>query len=175
MSSTFSSSSREQLGVGVGARDERVQLVDRDASSPTLAAAIATICWASTSSGLRGTTVGSISPSRMRRATTAHSSRSARNFGKIRPSAGLADAVARAADALQAARDRLRRLDLHHEVDGAHVDAELERARSRPGTAARPALSSSSTVVRSSRASEPWWARAISAGASSPVARPRAR
>ncbi len=30
------------------------------------------------------------------------------------------------ADALQAARDRLRALDLDHEVDGAHVDAELE-------------------------------------------------
>ena len=32
-----------------------------------------------------------------------------------------------AADALQPARDRLRRLDLDHEVDRAHVDAELER------------------------------------------------
>jgi hypothetical protein len=30
---------------------------------------------------------------------------------------------------LQAARDRLRRLDLDDEVDGAHVDAELERRR----------------------------------------------
>ena len=37
--------------------------------------------------------------------------------------------MARAADALQAARDRLRRLDLHDEVDRAHVDAELERRR----------------------------------------------
>ena len=48
-------------------------------------AAIATICWARTSSGLRGTTVGSIRPSRMSLATTADSSRSARNFGKMRP------------------------------------------------------------------------------------------
>ena len=39
---------------------------------------------------------------------------------------GVADVVAGAADALQAAGDRLRRLDLQHEVDGAHVDAELE-------------------------------------------------
>ena len=39
----------------------------------------------------------------------------------------LADAVTGAADALQAARHRLRRLDLDDEVDGAHVDAELER------------------------------------------------
>ena len=35
--------------------------------------------------------------------------------------------VAGAADALQAAGDRRRRLDLHDEIDGAHVDAELER------------------------------------------------
>ena len=34
--------------------------------------------------------------------------------------------MAGAADALQAAGDRLRALDLDHEVDGAHVDAELE-------------------------------------------------
>ena len=106
--------------------NKRVQLVDRTPSSPALAA-IATICWASTSSGLRGTTVVSIRPSRMRWATTAHSSRSARNLGKMRPVRHLADAVAGAADALQPARDRLRRLDLEHEVDGAHVDAELER------------------------------------------------
>ena len=37
-----------------------------------------------------------------------------------------AELVAGAADPLQAARDRLRALDLDHEVDGAHVDAELE-------------------------------------------------
>ncbi len=42
---------------------------------------------------------------------------------------GLADAVPGAADPLKAACDRLRRLDLKHEVDGAHVDAELERRR----------------------------------------------
>ena len=39
---------------------------------------------------------------------------------------GFADAVARPPDALQAGRDRGRRLDLDDEVDGAHVDAELE-------------------------------------------------
>ena len=37
------------------------------------------------------------------------------------------DLVAGAADALQAARDRRRRLDLDDEIDRAHVDAELER------------------------------------------------
>ena len=39
----------------------------------------------------------------------------------------LAEPVAGAADPLQPAGNRLRRLDLDHEVDGAHVDAELER------------------------------------------------
>ena len=38
-----------------------------------------------------------------------------------------AELVARAPDPLQPARDRLRRLDLDHEVDRAHVDAQLER------------------------------------------------
>ncbi len=42
---------------------------------------------------------------------------------------GVADGVAGAADALQAARDRLGGLDLQHEVDGAHVDAQLQRRR----------------------------------------------
>ena len=37
--------------------------------------------------------------------------------------------VAGPADALQPARDRLRRLDLDHQVDRAHVDPELERGR----------------------------------------------
>ena len=45
-----------------------------------------------------------------------------------RAPARLADLVAGAADALQAAADRAGRLDLDHEVDGAHVDAELEAA-----------------------------------------------
>ena len=39
----------------------------------------------------------------------------------------VAEVVAGPADALQPARDRLRALDLDHEVDRAHVDAELER------------------------------------------------
>ena len=43
------------------------------------------------------------------------------------PFAGLVHAVAGAADALQPAGHRRRRLDLHHQVDGAHVDAQLER------------------------------------------------
>ena len=41
--------------------------------------------------------------------------------------AGRADGVPGPADALHAARDRRRRLDLHDQIDRAHVDAELER------------------------------------------------
>src|SRR5262249_46763185 len=51
--------------------------------------------------------------------------------------ARTADVVARAADPLQPARDRARRLELDDEVDRAHVDAELERARR--GDRAQPA------------------------------------
>src|SRR5207248_4778737 len=51
---------------------------------------------------------------------------------ELRKDAALRDRaqlVARAPDALQPAGDRLRRLDLYDEVDGAHVDAELEARR----------------------------------------------
>ena len=41
---------------------------------------------------------------------------------------GCADLVACASDALHAGGHRRRRLNLNDEVDGAHVDAELERA-----------------------------------------------
>ena len=51
---------------------------------------------------------------------------------------GRAELVAGAADALQAARDRLGALDLDHEVDRAHVDPELEAAASRRGTECAP-------------------------------------
>ena len=71
--------------------------------------------------------VSSIAPSRIRFATTAHSTRSARNLGKIRPTETALEGVAGATDPLQPAGDRLRRLDLDHQVDRAHVDAQLQR------------------------------------------------
>ena len=52
----------------------------------------------------------------------------AAELGEDAPDADLVDAVAGAPDALQPAGDGLGRLDLQDEVDGAHVDAELERA-----------------------------------------------
>ena len=51
---------------------------------------------------------------------------------ELREDASLRDRVqlvARTADALEPARHRLRALDLDDQVDGAHVDAELERGR----------------------------------------------
>ncbi len=84
MSSTFSSCARESSAY-VYVRASSADSTSTDSTSSSADAAIATICCASTSSGLRGTTVVSIFPSRMRCATTAHSNRSARNLGKIRP------------------------------------------------------------------------------------------
>ncbi len=52
----------------------------------------------------------------------------AAELGEEAPAADLADAVTGASDALQPAGDGLGRLDLQDEVDGAHVDAELQRA-----------------------------------------------
>ena len=65
----------------------------------------------------------------MRSTTTAASTRSARCFGKSLPRLGHADLVAGAPDALEAGAHRAGRLDLHDEVDGAHVDPELEARR----------------------------------------------
>ena len=51
---------------------------------------------------------------------------------ELREDAALRDRtqlMARAPDALQAARNRLRRLDLDHEIDRSHVDPELEARR----------------------------------------------
>ena len=56
----------------------------------------------------------------------------------MRPLRRVADVVAGAADPLQPGRDRLRRLDLQHEVDGAHVDPQLQaRGRDDAGDLAR--------------------------------------
>ena len=77
-----------------------------------------------------------------------------------------AEVVAGAADPLQPARDRLRALDLDHEVDRTHVDPELER-RGRDEARDLPRLQQLLDLDRCSRASEPWWARAIVSSASS--------
>ena len=50
-------------------------------------------------------------------------------LGQQDPAGHLADLVAGATDPLEGRGDRRRRLDLHDEVDRAHVDAELEAGR----------------------------------------------
>ena len=76
---------------------------------------------------MRGTTVVSIAPSRIRSRHDRALEQVGAELREDPPAADVADRVAGAADPLQAARDRLRRLDLDHEVDRAHVDPELER------------------------------------------------
>ena len=66
-------------------------------------------------------------PRASRRVTTARLQQVAPDLGKMPPLRRLPDLVPGPADPLEAARDRLRRLDLHDQVDGAHVDAQLER------------------------------------------------
>ena len=126
---------------------------------------MATICWASTSSGLRGTTVCSISPSRMRWATTAHSSRSARNLGKIRPFE-----TSPTPWPARPIRWRPAVTDFGDSTWSTRSTAPMSMPSSSDEVATRhgssPDLSRSSTTSRSSRASEPWWARAMSAGSS---------
>ena len=140
--------------------------------------AMATICWASTSSALRGTTVGSIRPSCMRRATTAHSSRSPRNLGKMRPTlTSSTPCPARPMRCSPRATDLGDSICMTRSTAPMSMPSSSELVATRHGSS--PALSSSSTLVRSSRASEPWWARAISPGggaasASTPVAVSRA-
>ena len=95
------------------------------------------VCCASTSSGFVGTRMASIAPATMRSATTVAVQQVGPVLGEDHALRDLADLVSGATDALQPARDRRRRLHLHHEVDGAHVDAELE-ARGRDD-AAQPA------------------------------------
>ena len=137
MSSTFSSSSRRELGVGVGARDERVQLVDetrrRLRRHPRGAVP-------ARRDGDRDDLLGEhvervARHDRRLDQAFAHAPGDDRALEQVAaelredaPAADLADAVAGAPDALQPARDRLRRLDLQDEIDGAHVDPELERA-----------------------------------------------
>ncbi len=123
MSSTFSSWTRERSANGYAPRTSSCSSSTEISSS----AEIATICCARTSSGLRGIVVSSIAPSSMRLRDDGRLEQVGAELGEEAALGDRAELVARTADALQAAGDRLRRLDLDDEVDGAHVDPELER------------------------------------------------
>ena len=100
----------------------------------------------------------------MRRATTAHSSRSARNLGKMRPRlTSPSECPARPT------RCRPRLTDFGDSTWITRSTAPMSMPSSSEEVATRqgswPDLSISSTTRRSSWESEPWWARAISSSA----------
>ena len=100
-------------------------------------------------------------PSRISRATTAHSSRSERNLGKMRPfETSPSEWPARPT------RCRPRVTDFGDSIWTTRSIAPMSIPSSRDEVATRqgssPDFSSSSTSARSSWLSEPWWARAIS-------------
>ena len=103
----------------------------------------------------------------MRATTAAHSSRSPRYLGNTRPRLGAPTWWPARPMRCRPRGHAARALHLDHQVDRAHVDAELQAAGGHQARAARPALSSSSIRVRCSRARLPWWARATSSSASS--------
>ena len=115
---------------------------------------IATICWARTSSGLRGIVVASIAPSCIRRVTTAASRRSPRYFGKITPLLGAPTWWPARPTRWRPRATEVGLSTWIDEIDRAHVDAELEGAR-RDDRRHRPAFRSSSIWMRCSRAIAP--------------------
>src|SRR5882757_2826406 len=161
MSRTFSSCSRES------SRKDSVAVTSRStpSTSHSSSAAIETRCWASTSSGFWGIVVSSISPSRIRRATTAHSSRSPRNLGKIRPfEVSPMPCPARPIRCSPRVTDFGDSTWITRSTAPMSMPSSSEEVATRQGSS--PDLSSSSTSVRSSWEREPWCARAISTGSS---------
>ena len=116
--------------------------------------------------GSAGSFVSSISPPRIARATTADSSRSARNFGKIRPFE-----IASSSWPARPTRCSPRATDFGLSTWTTRSTAPMSIPSSRLDVATRhgirPAFRSSSIRTRCSRAGEPWWARATSSSASS--------
>ena len=125
MPRTPSRTSRLSVSYGVA----RVTVASRSSTVQRSMTVIATSCWARTSSGLRG----------QRRRLDRALVHPPGDDGALEQVAAVlredhalarrADLVAGPADALEAAGDARRALDLDDEVDRAHVDAELERAR----------------------------------------------
>ena len=129
---------------------------------------IATICCARTSSGLRGIARRlDLRPSCIARATAAQATRSPRNFGKMTPSLTAPTWWPAAADALQAAGDRRRRLDLDRPDRWRPCRCRARATRWRRARGSCPAFSASSISTRCARAIEPWCARTSVSPASS--------
>ena len=123
MSSTFSSCGRAEAGERVRAADELVEVVDRDL-----------VLGADRDDLLREHVERVPRDLRLLDQALAHRLRDDGRLEQVGAELGedaalrdVAEVVSGPADALQPAGDRLRALDLDHEVDRAHVDAELER------------------------------------------------
>ena len=127
-------------------------------------ATMATICWASTSRGLRGWWMASMAPARMRSTTTAHSRRSPRHFGMSTPRL-----VAPTWCPARPTRCSPDATDGGDSTCTTRSTAPMSIPSSRDDVATtagrRPALRSSSMRRRRSRLTDPWWARAISSPA----------
>ena len=158
-----------QIGEAGAATDERGQVADGDLADGR---GVATICWASTSSGLRMYRECSISPSSMRRATTAASTRSPRCLGKIVPLLGSpTECPARP----MRCRPRLTAPGDSTWMTRSTAPMSMPSSSDDVATIAfsSPRLSWSSTITRCSRASEPWWACTSSIVGLASVAAPR--
>ena len=125
MPRTPSSTSRVSVSYGAA----RVTVARSSSTGHGSITVIATSCWARTSSGLRGISVGLdralVHPAR-------HDGAFEQVAAVLREDHALArgaDLVTRPADSLETAGHARRALDLDHEVDRAHVDPQLERAR----------------------------------------------
>ncbi len=164
MSSTASSTGRVSPANGAARRTVRSSSV----TSQSSIAVIATICWASTSSGLRGIRSSSISPPCIRFATTVAWTRSPWYFGKI---------TARDTSPTLCPARPVRCRPLATEGGDStwmtRSTAPMSMPSSRLDVAttagSRPAFSASSICARSCRETEPWWALATSAGAPADV------
>ena len=109
----------------------------RSSTDQSSMAHIATTCWASTSTGLAGTRSDSMAP-----AHPLHDDRGldqvAAELREQHATRHGPDLVAGTPHPLQATGDAGRRLDLHDEVDGTHVDAELETGSWPAAAGSRP-------------------------------------
>ncbi len=122
-------------------------------------AAMATICCASTSSGLRGMRSSSMAPARIRSATTVAASRSPRNFGNRTPrETSSTRCPARPTRCRPPATDGgdstcTTRSTAPMSIPSSRLDVATTQG-------SRPSLSSVSIRARSLLDTEPWWARA---------------
>ena len=98
----------------------------RSSACQLSSATMATICWASTSSGLDGIRSASMAPCAHPLGDDGRLHQVAAVLGEDHPGGHRADLVPGPAHPLQPRGHGRRRLDLDHQVDRAHVDPELQ-------------------------------------------------